>query len=92
MDRGIVLREIVKIPKKKDCIEVGHNKLVCKQCDYHAFTKGTVRKHVRNKHEGKLFSCNQCDFKNARKDAVNEHTARIHDGVVYRCEHCDIVL
>ena len=51
-----------------------------------------LQAHIKNKHEGYLFSCNQCDFKNARNDAVNEHIARIHDGVVYRCERCDLVM
>lgn len=81
-----------KNTQKEDCIEVGHNKVVCKQCDYHAFTKGTMRQHIRNKHEGRFFSCNQCDFKSERQDEVNIHTARIHDGVVYRCDRCDLVL
>ena len=74
------------------CEELGHNKLVCEQCDYRAFTKGTMANHIRNKHEGYLFSCNQCDFKNPRNDAVYAHIARIHDGVVYRCERCDLVM
>ena len=78
--------------QQEDCEKLGHNKHVCKQCDYRAFTRRTIRTHIRNKHEGYLFSCNQCDFKNARNDAVNEHIARIHDGVVYRCERCDLVM
>ena len=81
--------------QKEVCKELGHNKLVCKQCDYRAFAKGTMRNHVRNKHEGKegrLFSCNQCDFKNESRGKVDIHTARIHDGVVYRCKRCDLVM
>ena len=74
------------------CEERGHNKLVCEQCDYRAFTKGTMVNHIRNKHEGYLYSCNQCDFRNPRNDAVYAHIAHIHDGVVYRCERCDLVM
>ena len=81
------MRKVVKIPNKKtvknwDTTNMRVNGVII------VF----LQAHIKNKHEGYLFSCNQCDFKNARNDAVNEHIARIHDGVVYRCERCDLVM
>ena len=90
-NKGLFWERLSKYPSRR-LWKLGHNKHVCKQCDYRAFTRRTIKTHIKNKHEGYLFSCNQCDFKNARNDAVNEHIARIHDGVVYRCERCDLVM
>ena len=80
-----------KNTQKDVCEGMGHNKAVCKQCDYSSLTTDSLRRHVQVKHEGKLYSCNQCDFKSARTDQVRIHTARIHDGVLFRCDHCDLV-
>ena len=80
-----------KNTQKDVCEGMGHNKAVCKQCDYSSLTTDALRRHVQAKHEGKLYSCNQCDFKFARTDQVLIHTARIHDGVLFRCGRCDLV-
>ena len=64
---------------KDECLQMGHNKVLCKQCDYFALSIDALRRHVKAKHEGKLFHCNQCDFKYERPDTVNIHKARTHD-------------
>ena len=76
---------------KDEYLQMGHNKVLCKQCDYFALSIDALRRHVKAKHEGKLFHCNQCDFKSERSDTVNIHKARTHDGEVFRCEPCDLV-
>ena len=81
-----------KNTQKDVCKEMGHNKASCKQCNYSSFTTDTMRRHVKTKHEGKLYSCNQCDFKSARTDQILTHTARIHDGVLFRCDRCDLAV
>ena len=80
--------------QEEDCKEMGHNKVCCKQCDYSAFTKRTMKFHVDSKHEGIitqagiLLPCNQCDFRCARKDQLNDHTNVTHDGEVFNCNQC----
>ena len=36
---------------KEDCEEMGHNKVICKHCDYFSFTKRTMRLHLTTNHE-----------------------------------------
>ena len=90
-------KEDCKNIQKEECKEMGHNKVWCKQCDYSAFTKRTMKFHIGTKHEGMpnhagfFLLCNQCDFRFARKDQLNIHTSVTHDGEVFSCNQCGYI-
>ena len=68
---------------------MGHNRVLCKQCDYFSSTKRTMNHHIRTIHEGVLLSCSQCDFKSSTKQSLDVHTAFNHDSEVFNCGECD---
>ena len=80
-----------KNTNKEECKEMGHNKIICKHCDYTALTKRTMRCHIRIKHKGMILSCNQCDFKCSRKAKLNYHVSVTHDGEVFSCNKCGYI-
>ena len=57
----------------------------CSQCDYNAFDKQTLQKHVNAIHLNiKPFQCDRCDFKATHKWNVNSHVKRNHKNWRYK--------
>jgi len=77
-----------KNAEKEQCEEMGHNKIVCKQCDYFSLTKRSLQRHIKTKHEGLRFNCHLCDFVSKAKRTLRSHTSFAHDGEVFRCKQC----
>ncbi len=64
-----------------------------------AFTcKRYLRKHIRQKHEGrryichiteKRYKCSMCDYKSLRKDGLLRHYTKHTNMKPFKCSHCD---
>ena len=76
-----------KSSSKEFCIELEHNKLSCLECEYHAYSKRTLRDHKRKQHEGQIYFCGQCDKKFALKFSLKRHTQEAHKKLL--CGECN---
>ena len=61
---------------------------VMSSSDHVASTKGTLRIHTLNKHEGVRFECHKCDYKATQKANLRIHEQAVHDGIVHYCNLC----
>ena len=69
----------------------------CKLCDKVYCRKESVRRHIREDHEGRkqaqsgeTYKCQQCDKVYGRKDALRRHVRLIHEAVqAGYCDSCD---
>ena len=65
--------------------EQGHK---CEFCEKAFFRKESVRRHIREAHEGKLvkeegviYECGQCEKKYERRDVLRRHVRLVHEAV-----------
>ena len=61
----------------------------CKMCDYKTATKGSLKGHLRSKHEELKLQCNMCEFKSAQASHLWSHKNSAHVNKRYFCNHCD---
>ena len=48
-----------------------------------------MKRHVKNKHEGKVHQCNKCDHTSASQIGLKIHQLNKHEGVRFKCPKCD---
>ena len=63
----------------------------CEFCEKAFFRKESVRRHIREAHEGKvkkeegvIYECGQCDKKYERRDVLRRHVRLVHEAVQVR--------
>ena len=63
----------------------------CEFCEKTFFRKESVRRHIREAHEGKvkkeegvIYECGQCDKKYERRDVLRRHVRLVHEAVQVR--------
>ena len=68
-------------------------KFHCTFCDYVSAFQPNTRRHMLEKHEGKMYFCkyDKCDYKIGRKEMLNTHVNYEHLGVRYSCDFCAYV-
>ena len=73
-----MLAKVGKFPKEGFCY-------YCDQCEYKAKGAGTLKRHIRTKHEK---ACNQCEYKGETNIDLKLHFETVHEGICYFCVQC----
>ena len=56
---------------------------------YEAKEVRSMKWHVGNKHEGKVYQCNECDHTGSSWHLLKIHQRNKHEGVRFKCPKCD---
>ena len=92
--KGQNLKEDIMLQKNEwerrvKSIKRGPDKNNCKECNYTASTKKTLKKHVQAKHENIRYSCADCEYKATTNPSLQIHREAIHENIRYHCAQCD---
>ena len=79
--------------KLEDLIEHKRNshKIKCNLCNYEAKEVRSMKWHVGNKHEGKVYQCNKSDHAGSSWHLLKIHQRNKHEGVRFKCPKCDYI-
>ncbi|XP_065346057.1 zinc finger protein 808-like isoform X3 [Cloeon dipterum] len=58
----------------------------CDHCDYFAFSRPYMRKHIQCKHLPKTIKCEECKKLYSTESTLNDHKSRCHSFI--RCDEC----
>ena len=62
----------------------------CNQCKSTRATKYSLKRHIKNIHEGELYPCNKCEYKATEKGSLKVHISGVHNGGKIKCNQCVI--
>lgn len=86
---GKSFRRSHQLASHKNTHGIGEKNIKCELCDYTAFTKERIKRHMRTHTGVKPFKCSQCSYATSQKYNLVSHN-RIHSGEKpYKCEQCD---
>ena len=60
----------------------------CPECGIKYFSKRTMMRHYREKHEGVKYPCNQFEYQATQRSNLQIHILAKHEGVKYPCNQC----
>ena len=73
---------------RRDSIDE-NNGMKCSKCEKCYQTKGGLRSHFENVHNGRKWTCEKCDMKFTSNDHKKIHIQTKHEGLYFQCSQCD---
>ena len=80
--------EVEYFDLKKDSTDQ-NNGLKCPECDRFYQTKGGLKSHFDNRHNGRTWDCGKCDMKFNANVHLKIHVQTKHEGLFLQCSQCD---
>ena len=89
--RPPLMTHLCDICRKHFKFQAAHKeiKYACKQCEYQATTKCSLKRHIKSVHQKVRYPCNQCQYEATEKGSLNKHIESVHEKVKYPCDQCE---
>ena len=77
-----------RMEKKKTFLIDPRTKYYCDQCQFEAFSRGQLTKHIKVVHQGLRFQCDICNYTATAMQHLRHHIESKHEGIKHSCHLC----